>query len=100
MISQTDGAAAPARTVRINVDGTLAVLEVARARGLRLVYVSTATLYGMHPDLHPLSEDDRPEPVGIYDTAKLMAETLVLTYHNDLIGEGLKGLIPGATGKK
>jgi nucleoside-diphosphate-sugar epimerase len=80
VISQADGAADPTRTVRINVDGTLHVLEAARARGARVVYVSTATLYGLHPDLQPLSEDDRPEPVGIYDTSKLMAETLALTY--------------------
>ena len=81
VISQADGAANPTRTVRINVDGTLNVLEAARARGSRVVYVSTATLYGIHPDLHPLDEDARPEPVGIYDTSKLMAETLALTYH-------------------
>ncbi len=81
VISQVEGAADPPRTVGINVDGTLAVLEAARARGLRVVYVSTATLYGIHPDLHPLGEDDCPEPVGIYDASKLMAETLVITYH-------------------
>ncbi|MCC6627240.1 MAG: NAD(P)-dependent oxidoreductase [Chloroflexi bacterium] len=80
VISQADGAADPTRTVRINVEGTLHVLEAARARGARVVYVSTATLYGLHPDLHPLDEDDRPEPVGIYDASKLMAETLALTY--------------------
>ncbi|HZR01373.1 MAG TPA: NAD-dependent epimerase/dehydratase family protein, partial [Chloroflexota bacterium] len=49
--------------------------------GSRVVYVATATLYGIHPDLHPLAEDARPEPVGIYDTTKLMAETMVITYH-------------------
>jgi nucleoside-diphosphate-sugar epimerase len=81
VISQADGALDPVRTYRINVEGTMAVLEAARARGARLVYVSTATLYGQHPDLHPLSEEERPEPVGIYDTTKLMAETMVITYH-------------------
>jgi nucleoside-diphosphate-sugar epimerase len=81
VISQTDGAEDPVRTYRINVGGTLNVLEAARALGARVVYVATATLYGIHPDLHPLSEDARPEPVGIYDTTKLMAETLAITYH-------------------
>jgi nucleoside-diphosphate-sugar epimerase len=81
LISQADGAADPLRTFRVNVEGTLHALEAARARAARLVYVSTATLYGIHPDLHPLGEDDRPEPVGIYDTAKLMAETMAITYH-------------------
>jgi nucleoside-diphosphate-sugar epimerase len=81
VISQVDGASDPMRTYRINVEGTMNVLEAARALGCRVVYVSTATLYGIHPDLHPLSEDARPEPVGIYDTSKLMAETMVITYH-------------------
>jgi nucleoside-diphosphate-sugar epimerase len=80
LISQADGAADAMRTYRVNVEGTMNVLEAARAVGGRLVFVSTATLYGIHPDLHPLDEDARPEPVGIYDTTKLMAETMVLTY--------------------
>jgi nucleoside-diphosphate-sugar epimerase len=81
VIRQDDGANDPMRMYRINVDGTIAVLEAARARGARVVYVATATLYGQHADLHPLSEDERPEPVGIYDTTKLMAETMAITYH-------------------
>jgi nucleoside-diphosphate-sugar epimerase len=80
VISQADGAADPLRTFRINVEGTMHVLEAARAMRPRLVYISTATLYGIHPDLHPLGEDDRPEPVGVYDASKLMAETMSLTY--------------------
>jgi UDP-glucuronate 4-epimerase len=81
VIRQDDGANDPMRMYRINVDGTMSVLEAARALGARVVYVATATLYGVHPDLHPLTEDMRPEPVGIYDTTKLMAETMVITYH-------------------
>jgi len=81
LISQTDGANDPVGMYRVNVDGTLNVLEAARALGARVVYVATATLYGVHPDLHPLTEDAHPEPVGIYDTTKLMAETLALAYH-------------------
>ncbi|MCC6173891.1 MAG: NAD(P)-dependent oxidoreductase [Chloroflexi bacterium] len=81
VIGQADGAADPEWMIRINVQGTAGVLELARAAGLRVVYVSTATLYGQHPDLHVLSEEVRPEPVGLYDTTKLMAETLAITYH-------------------
>jgi nucleoside-diphosphate-sugar epimerase len=81
LIRQDEGAADPVRMQRVNVDGTLNALEAARALGARLVYVATATLYGQHPDLHPLGEDARPEPVGIYDTTKLMAETLAISYH-------------------
>ena len=81
VISQGAGAADPMATYRINVDGTMAVLETVRAAGLRMVYVSTATLYGIHPDLPLHKEDDRIDPVGIYDTTKLMAETMAITYH-------------------
>lgn len=81
VISQGAGAADPVAMYRINVEGTMAVLEAVRSGGLRMVYVSTATLYGMHPDLPPHREDDRPDPVGIYDTTKLMAETMAITYH-------------------
>lgn len=81
VIGQDDGAANPIAMYRVNVDGTMSILEAARSRGLRMVYVSTATLYGIHPDLRPLDEDARPEPVGIYDTTKYMAETMAITYH-------------------
>jgi nucleoside-diphosphate-sugar epimerase len=94
VIGQSDGAADPVRMYEINVGGTVAALEAARARSARLVYVSTATLYGMQADLHPLTEDARPDPVGLYDTTKLMAETLVVTYHK-VYGLDAVALRPG-----
>ena len=42
--------------------GTLNVLEAARAANARVTYVSTATLYGQHADLHPLTEEHLPRP--------------------------------------
>jgi nucleoside-diphosphate-sugar epimerase len=81
VIGQAEGANNPRWIFDINVGGTLNVLEAVRAVGARMVYVATATLYGQHPDLHPLIEDARPEPVGMYDATKLMAETLAITYH-------------------
>lgn len=94
VIGQTDGAADPTWMFRINVEGTLNALEAARAANCRLVYVATATLYGQHPDLHPLSEDARPEPVGMYDTTKLMAETLAISYHK-VYGLDVASVRPG-----
>src|SRR5579884_1376249 len=94
VIHQDVGAANPFQMYRINVEGTMAVLEAARACNARVVYVSTATLYGMHPDLHPLDEDARPEPVGIYDTTKLMAETMAITYHK-VFGLDVVAVRPG-----
>lgn len=94
VIGQREGSADPDWMLNINVGGTVAVLEAARACNLRLVYISTATLYGMHPDLHPLAEDARPEPVGLYDTSKLMAETLAISYHK-IYGLDTVALRPG-----
>jgi nucleoside-diphosphate-sugar epimerase len=94
IIGQGVGAADPVRMHAVNVGGTLAVLEAARARSARVVYLSTATLYGLHPDLHPLDEEARPDPVGLYDATKLMAETLVVTYHR-VFGLDAVALRPG-----
>lgn len=94
LIGQQRGADDPAEMFAVNVEGTLAVLEAARAIGARVVALSTATLYGIRPDLRPLSEEERPEPVGLYDTTKLMAETLALTYHK-VYGLDVVTLRPG-----
>ena len=70
----------PARATAVNVLGTQRVLDLARERGLRLTYLSTATLYGTRPDLLPLAEDAPPDPVSHYDATKLMGEVLVRSY--------------------
>jgi nucleoside-diphosphate-sugar epimerase len=70
----------PSNATRVNVLGTLNVLEAARAHELRVTYLSTATLYGTRPDGRPLCEDECPNPVGIYDATKLMGETLAIAY--------------------
>ena len=70
----------PVLATRVNVDGTLAVLEAARAQGIRAVCLSTATLYGNDPLTQTNGEDRQPDPVGLYDATKLMAETLCEAY--------------------
>ena len=94
VIGQDEGAERPDWMLDVNLGGTVSVLETARAHSLRVVYVSTATLYGQHPDLHVLPEDARPEPVGMYDTTKLMAETLAISYHK-IYGLDVVALRPG-----
>ena len=49
----------PARATEVNVLGTQRVLDLARERGLRVTYLSTATLYGTRPDLRPLARTPR-----------------------------------------
>jgi nucleoside-diphosphate-sugar epimerase len=70
----------PEGAFAVNVGGTFAVLETARATGARVVYVSTATLYGNRPQLEVLTEESPTDPVSLYDATKLMGETLCATY--------------------
>jgi nucleoside-diphosphate-sugar epimerase len=65
----------PLVTLAVNVEGTANLLEAAASTGARLLNVSTGTLYGNRPDLAPLDETDRPEPLTVYDGTKLMTET-------------------------
>lgn len=64
----------PLMTLEVNVNGTAYLLEAAHRAGSRLVNVSTATLYGHRPDLAPLHEDDRVDPLTVYDGTKRMGE--------------------------
>ncbi|RMH00933.1 MAG: NAD(P)-dependent oxidoreductase [Planctomycetota bacterium] len=67
----------PAEIRSVNVEGTRAVLEVARELGVpRVLHVSSTAVYGI-PDHHPLTEDDPLDGVGPYGESKVEAEGLV-----------------------
>lgn len=73
----------PADCQRINVDGTLQVLEAARRNGRirRLVFAASCSAYG---DLAPDSakrESDAVAPQSPYAAAKLAGEHLCTAYH-------------------
>ena len=70
----------PGRATEVNVMGTSRMLERARNSGARLIYLSTATLYGRRPELLPLDETAPADPVSIYDATKFMGETLCASY--------------------
>ncbi|NPV62198.1 MAG: SDR family oxidoreductase [Methanotrichaceae archaeon] len=58
----------------VNLNGTLNVLEEARLAGVRrVVFSSTAAVYGTSPDL-PKREDMTPDPRSPYAVAKLAGE--------------------------
>lgn len=70
----------PVRTLRTNVMGTLAMLEIARRSECVFVQASTSEIYG-DPDRHPQSEDylGAVNPVGpraCYNEGKRAAEAL------------------------
>lgn len=65
---------------RANVQGAFNVFEAARQAGVkRVVYASSAALYGNRPGL-PKRESDPPDPITPYAAAKLMNEIYAAAY--------------------
>ena len=60
-------------THRVNLTGTIAVFEAARARHLPVVYASSAAVYGDNAAL-PLSEEAMTRPLSAYGADKLGCE--------------------------
>lgn len=71
----------PGRYYRHNVGGTLNLLEVMVAHGVRqLVFSSTCATYG-EPERLPLTEDQRQQPVNPYGETKLVCERMMRDFH-------------------
>jgi UDP-glucose 4-epimerase len=60
----------------VNTRGTLIVLNAARRYKRKLIFASTAAVYG-NAGLKTISEDCKPEPLSPYGAAKLSAEIYV-----------------------
>lgn len=69
----------PARFWSTNVQGTLNVLRAMDELRFRLVYVSTAEVYGSTAQLRPLKESDPLNPVSPYAKSRAEAEAQVLS---------------------
>ncbi len=74
----------PVRTTRTNVLGALHVLDLADAKGARVLQASTSEIYG-DPEVHPQPEtyQGRVNPIGpraCYDEGKRTAESLFFDY--------------------
>ncbi|MEW6406740.1 MAG: UDP-glucose 4-epimerase GalE [Chloroflexota bacterium] len=70
----------PGRFFRVNVCGGLNLLEaMTRARVQRMVFSSTAAVYG-EPEEVPISEDAHLEPVNSYGESKLAFERILECY--------------------
>lgn len=79
----------PAWGFKVNVDGTATLLEAARLKNLKVVSMSSASVYGARssPDLRPIKEDDAFSSWGsgssvIYCVHKYMLELLTTKYHD------------------
>ena len=71
----------PARSNRVNVEGTVNVLIAARDAGVkRVVYAASSSAYGDTPTL-PKREDMTPVPLSPYAVAKLTGEMYTKVFH-------------------
>ena len=71
----------PARSNRVNIEGTLNVLIAARdARVKRVVYAASSSAYGDTPTL-PKHEDMTPIPLSPYAVAKLTGEMYTRVFY-------------------
>jgi nucleoside-diphosphate-sugar epimerase len=75
----------PFETIRVNTEGTFALLEAAQASGARFLFTSTSEIYG-DPLVHPQPEDynGNVSPTGpraCYDESKRLGETITIEYH-------------------
>jgi UDP-glucose 4-epimerase len=77
----------PYQGFKVNVEGTVNVLEAARLTDVRrVVHTSSKSVYGAvpppfgHPTYAPLPEDGPKNPVRVYDATKLAGELMALQY--------------------
>jgi nucleoside-diphosphate-sugar epimerase len=75
------GPGVAAEQARVNVEGTLSVAEAARLGGAaRVVYVSSAMVYGPCDPERPVAEDRPPNPSGLYGASKYAGELVLRAY--------------------
>jgi UDP-glucose 4-epimerase len=70
----------PLEDFDVNTRGTLIVLEAARRYHRKVIFTSTAAVYGK-TNLKNVSEDDAKLPVSPYGASKFCSETYVSLYH-------------------
>jgi UDP-glucuronate 4-epimerase len=82
----------PLRYQRVNIEGTLNLLEACRAHGVkRMVFASSSSVYGAHSQV-PFREDDRADrPASPYAATKRAGELLCANW-SELYGLGISSL--------
>lgn len=77
----------PSEAFRVNAYGTVRLLELAHAHGIRrFVFTSSRGVYGeqtgahAHPTYRPIHEDDALRPPRVYDVCKVAAEGMGRNY--------------------
>lgn len=84
--SPIDFAIIPVEIMRVNSEGTLKLLELAKEKNARFLEASTSEVYG-DPEIHPQKEDYLGHvncigPRSCYDESKRFAEALTMSFHH------------------
>ncbi len=73
----------PEEYLKVNVKGTLYLLELARKHKVKkFVFASSSSVYG-EKEKFPSKESDLPEPVSVYALSKLTGENLCYTFYKN-----------------
>jgi UDP-glucose 4-epimerase len=70
----------PSRATRTNVLGTVQVFEAARQSDARVIFFSSAAVYGTPVDV-PIGEDHPLQPLSPYGLTKVVGENYARLYH-------------------
>lgn len=80
LVSVTRSIENPLRTHRVNVDGTINLLNAATSSNIGLfIYASSSSIYG-ETEVLPKREDMLPKPISPYAASKLAAENYCRVY--------------------
>jgi UDP-glucose 4-epimerase len=71
----------PLSTYKINLAGTLNILEISRETGSHIIYSSSSSVYGSNT-LQPKIEETWTYPLSPYGASKLSAEAFLIAYAN------------------
>ncbi|HEY8139810.1 MAG TPA: NAD-dependent epimerase/dehydratase family protein [Nitrososphaera sp.] len=71
----------PMRDIETNCKGMMAVLELARAHGAKVVFTSNSGIYGTAPAGASIDESSANNPTTPYDANKLVSEYYCKIYH-------------------
>ena len=71
----------PVESHQTNLDPILTILEAARGTDTRVVFASSAAIYG-NPEYTPIDEDHHKDPNSPYGLEKLSADHYCRLYHN------------------
>ncbi len=80
VVSVLRSIAEPEMTHQVNTTGSLNIMEAARQTGARVIFSSSAAVYGNSEDV-PLREITTPSPMSPYGAQKLLGEHYLASYY-------------------